>query len=34
MSPLGNLIAHLAEEHPEGGAAIAALIAVGAFERV
>lgn len=34
MTPLGNLIAHLAEEHPEGGAAIAALIAAGAFERV
>ena len=34
MTPLGNLIARLAEDHPEGGAAIAALIAVGAFERV
>lgn len=34
MTPLGNLIARLAEEHPEGGAAIAALIAAGAFERV
>ncbi|WP_137752121.1 putative DNA-binding domain-containing protein [Sphingopyxis sp. L1A2A] len=34
MSPLGNLIAHLAEMHPEGGAAVAALIAAGAFERV
>lgn len=34
MTPLGNLIARLAEDHPEGGAAIAALIAAGAFERV
>ncbi|WP_439568344.1 HvfC/BufC family peptide modification chaperone [Sphingopyxis sp.] len=34
MTPLGNLIAHLAERHPEGGAAVAALIAAGAFERV
>jgi hypothetical protein len=34
ISPLGNLIAHLVEHHPEGGAAIAALIAAGAFERV
>jgi len=34
ISPLGNLIAHLAEMHPEGGAAVAALIAAGAFERV
>ncbi len=34
ISPLGNLIAHLAEMHPEGGAAIAALITAGAFERV
>ena len=31
---LGNLVAHLAERHPEGGAAVAALIAAGAFERV
>ncbi|MBJ7438296.1 MAG: putative DNA-binding domain-containing protein [Sphingopyxis sp.] len=34
FAPLGNLIAHLAERHPEGGAAVAALIAAGAFERV
>lgn len=34
ISPLGNLIATLAETHPDGGAAIAALIAAGAFERV
>jgi hypothetical protein len=34
FAPLGNLIAHLAENHPEGGAAVAALIAAGAFERV
>ena len=34
FAPLGNLIAHLAEKHPEGGAAVAALIAAGAFERV
>lgn len=32
--PLGNLIAALDETHPDGGAAIAALIAAGAFERV
>lgn len=32
--PLGNLLAHLAEIHPDGGAAVAALIGVGAFERV
>ncbi|WP_428628414.1 putative DNA-binding domain-containing protein [Sphingopyxis sp.] len=32
--PLGNLIGHLAEHHPGGGAAIAALIGAGAFERV
>jgi len=32
--PLGNLIAHLAELHPEGGTAIAALIGAGAFEKV
>lgn len=34
ISPLGNLIAALDETHPDGGAAIAALIAAGAFERV
>lgn len=34
ISPLGNLIAHLSEKHPDGGAAIAALLAAGAFERV
>lgn len=34
ISPLGNLIAPLTEMHPDGGAAIAALIAAGAFERV
>jgi hypothetical protein len=34
FAPLGNLIAHLAERHPEGGGAVAALIAAGAFERV
>ncbi|MBB6428099.1 DNA-binding domain-containing protein [Sphingopyxis sp. JAI128] len=34
ISPLGNLIAALDEIHPDGGAAIAALIAAGAFERV
>jgi len=34
ISPLGNLIALLAEQHPGGGAAIAALIDAGAFERV
>lgn len=34
FAPLGNLIAHLAERHPEGGVAVAALIAAGAFERV
>lgn len=33
ISPLGNLLAHLAEHHPDGGAAIAALIDAGAFER-
>lgn len=32
--PLGNLIAHLDELHPDGGAAIAALIDAGALERV
>ncbi len=31
--PLGNLIARLAEDHPDGGAAIAVLIDAGAFER-
>lgn len=31
---LGNLIADLAEKHPDGGAAIAALIDAGAFEKV
>lgn len=34
ISPLGNLIARLAEQHPDGGAAIAALIDAGAFEKV
>lgn len=34
IAPVGNLIAHLAEQHPDGGAAIAALIEAGAFERV
>jgi hypothetical protein len=34
ISPLCNLIAHLAEHHADGGAAIAALIDAGAFERV
>ena len=34
ISPLGNPIAHLAEHHPDGGAAIAPLIGAGAFERV
>lgn len=33
ISPLGNLIAPLAELHPGGGAAIAALIDAGAFEK-
>lgn len=33
-APLSNLIAHLAELHPSGGGAVAALIAAGAFERV
>ncbi|WP_432769748.1 MAG: DUF2063 domain-containing protein [Sphingopyxis sp.] len=32
--PLGNIIARLAETHPDGGAAIAALIAAGAFEDI
>ena len=34
IAPLGNLIAHLAEQHPDGGTAIAGLIEAGAFERV
>lgn len=34
ITPLGNLIAHLAETHPDGGAAVAALIGAGAFERL
>jgi hypothetical protein len=34
ISPLGNLLARLVEEHPDGGAALAALIDAGAFERV
>ena len=34
IAHIGNLIAHLAEQHPDGGAAIAALIEAGAFERV
>lgn len=34
ISLLGNLIAALDETHPDGGAAIAELIAAGAFERV
>lgn len=34
FSLLGNLIAALAETHPDGGAAIAALIGAGAFEKV
>jgi hypothetical protein len=33
-APLSNFIAHLAELHPGGGGAVAALIAAGAFERV
>ncbi|UKK83896.1 DNA-binding domain-containing protein [Sphingopyxis sp. BSN-002] len=33
ISTLGNLIAVLAELHPDGGAAIATLIDAGAFER-
>lgn len=33
-APLRNLIAHLAELHPNGGGAVAALIAAGAFERI
>lgn len=31
--PLGNLVARLAETHPDGGAAIADLIGAGVFER-
>ena len=34
IAPIGNLIAHLAEQHPDGGTAIAGLIEAGAFERV
>ncbi|WP_228383888.1 HvfC/BufC N-terminal domain-containing protein [Sphingopyxis fribergensis] len=34
ICPIGNLIAHLAEHHDDGGAAIAALIDAGAFEKV
>lgn len=34
ISPLGNLLAHLAEHHSDGGAAMAALIDAGAFERL
>ena len=34
IAPIGNLIAHLAEQHPDGGTAIAALIEAGAFERI
>ena len=34
IAPLGNLIAHLAEQHPDGGTAIAGLIEAGAFERM
>ena len=34
ISTLGNLIASLAEMHPDGGAAIAVLIDAGAFEKV
>lgn len=33
ISPLGNLIAHLAEHHPDGVAAVAALIGAGALEK-
>ena len=32
--PLGNLLQTLAEDHPDGGPAIAALIDAGAFERL
>lgn len=34
ISPLGNLLARLGEDHPDGGAALAALIDAGAFERL
>ncbi|WP_194953967.1 HvfC/BufC N-terminal domain-containing protein [Sphingopyxis solisilvae] len=34
ISQLGNLLARLAEDHPDGGAALAALIDAGAFERL
>lgn len=34
IAPLGNLLAYLAEHHPDGGAAVAALIEAGAFERL
>src|SRR3546814_2476442 len=33
IAPIGNLIAHLAEQHPDGGTAIEALIEDGAFVR-
>lgn len=33
IAPVGNLIVHLAEHHSGGGAAIAALIDAGAFEK-
>ncbi|MBE1527124.1 hypothetical protein GGC65_001580 [Sphingopyxis sp. OAS728] len=34
ISPLCNLLARLGEDHPDGGAALAALIDAGAFERL
>lgn len=34
VCPIGNLIAHLTEQYDDGGAAIARLIAAGAFEKV
>lgn len=34
ISPLGNLLARLGEDHPDGGAALAVLIDAGAFERL
>ena len=34
IAPLGNLLASLAEHHPDGGAAIVALIDAGALERL
>lgn len=34
ISPLGNLLLRLAEDHPDGGAALAGLIDAGAFERL